>query len=114
MCGTQDGAVFVKPFTFQDFAMNHESPVRHPRVVQAILPNSLDSPANSLGKRDGLDSLDAPSGWWRCHLHRENVTSVVSSFDDSHFATCGSDGGLFVFRNTMEELKMSTVGAGVY
>ncbi|KAI9094907.1 hypothetical protein DFS34DRAFT_227660 [Phlyctochytrium arcticum] len=58
---------------------------------------------------------DTPGQYWFGHAHANTsgrVTGVASTFDDSFFTTAGTDGGLFVWRVTMEDIKSSEAFEG--
>ncbi|KAJ3045333.1 Cilia- and flagella-associated protein 44 [Rhizophlyctis rosea] len=59
---------------------------------------------------DVSDSMNVPGQYWFGHAHDSRhgkVTSTQTTFDDAFYATAGEDGGLFIWRVLIEDIKKS-------
>ncbi|KAJ3086753.1 Cilia- and flagella-associated protein 44 [Quaeritorhiza haematococci] len=64
------------------------------------------------GDADG-GGPDVLGQYWLGHVHdneKGRVTSVVTSFDDAFFCTAGTDGGIFLWRINIEQLRKNDDG----
>jgi hypothetical protein len=103
--GTVDGTTYLFGFDWEEHLPEKDLSIHEPASESFFNPAEDESTFEA----DNVDSKTVKEGiWWKGHVHdldNGRVTSCVTSFDDSFMMSAGSDGGLFVWRVTMQHVK---------
>lgn len=120
LVGALNGMTCLRKFRLEDILLyrwtgGHEAYSDYSKAFEeeeasaAVRRKDQTTTAGEADSRDDLSRfVDVPGQYWFGHVHNGKlgrVTSVVVSFDDSFLASSGLDGGLFVWRVTIEDIK---------
>ncbi|TPX71174.1 hypothetical protein SpCBS45565_g01378 [Spizellomyces sp. 'palustris'] len=128
LAGATDGMTCIRKFRLEDILLyrwtgGHEVYAQYSQAFDeeeaSAAARRATEQAAIVEEPDSTDDLsrnvDVPGQYWFGHAHNSKngrITSVAATFDDAFFATTGADGGLFVWRVSMEDIKSSEAYEG--
>ncbi|KAJ3297198.1 Cilia- and flagella-associated protein 44 [Borealophlyctis nickersoniae] len=123
LLGSSDGMTCLRKFRLEDillyrWTLGHEDYTHYSQNFEAEEAQfSLDRAARArmaLGEEGSSEDVsrvtDVAGQYWFGHAHDSRggrVNSVQTTFDDAFLCSAGAEGGLFVWRVSMEEIKKS-------
>ncbi|KAJ3417018.1 Cilia- and flagella-associated protein 44 [Chytridiales sp. JEL 0842] len=111
VAGTIDGMVCLCKIKLEDMLLQKWDKGHEDYASYSALPEAPSEIQQDVKGSSTIAPAKSDQGqYWIGHVHdceKGRVNTVATTFDDSFLVSCGSDGGIFVWRNLREAVKKS-------